>query len=225
VKDIFLLGDRDSRALTHRAFDEAMTRLPAGVRARWVGTDSPDAARTNDADGVWVASGSPYRNDAAVYAAIEAARTSGQPFLGTCAGFQYALVEFARNVAGIAGAGHAETTPDGSHLVVDRLPCSLVGEERSVTAVPGTRLHALCGGAPFAGFHWCSYGLAPAYARTLAAHGLVTSATADAAGVEAVELPEHPFFLATLFQPQVGSFADRALHPIITAFAAAVETL
>ena len=73
------------------------------------GTDTPGAARAHEADGLWVVPGSPYRAAAAVYAAIEVARTSGQPFLGTCSGFQYAVIEFARNVAGIADADHAET--------------------------------------------------------------------------------------------------------------------
>ena len=133
-----------------------------------------------------------------------------------------AIVVFARNVAGLAGAEHAETATGHDYLVVDRLTCSLVGKERNVTALAGTRLHALCGDPSFAGFHWCNYGLAPAYLDVLARHGLVVSALADDGGVEAVELPHHPFFLATLFQPQVGSVAGRPLHPIIGAFAAAV---
>jgi hypothetical protein len=138
LKNIYLLGDRDAGAITHRELDAAIRLLPDGVRARWVGTDTPDALRTAEADGLWAVSGTPYRNDAAVYAAIKTARTSGQPFLGTCGGFQYAVVEFARNVAGIAGAEHAETAPDADQRVVDRLACSLVGQERSVTAIPGT---------------------------------------------------------------------------------------
>ena len=222
LKHVYLLGDRDPGAVTHHELDAAIRLLPDEVRARWVGTDAPDAVRTAEADGLWVVSGTPYCSDTAVYAAIKTARTSGQPFLGTCGGFQYAVIEFARNVAGIAGAEHAETAPDAEQPVVDRLACSLVGQERSVTAIPGTRMHDLCGSAPFIGFHWCNYGIAPAYADRLAKHGLRIAARADDAGIEAVELAEHPFFIATLFQPQVGSVAGRSLHPIIQAFAAAV---
>jgi CTP synthase (UTP-ammonia lyase) len=222
VKNIFLLGDRDSSSPTHRELDAAIELLPGGVTARWVGTDSPDAVRTSQADAVWVVPGSPYRNDAAVYSAISSARTSGQPFLGTCGGFQYAVVEFARNVAGIADADHAETTPNGNNLVIARLACSLIAQERHVTAISGTRMHALCGDAPFVGFHWCNYGLAAAYADRLVERGLVIAARADDAGVEAVELPNHPFFLATLFQPQIGSIAGKPLHPVIEAFVASI---
>jgi CTP synthase (UTP-ammonia lyase) len=222
VKNIFLLGDRDSSSPTHRELDAAIELLPSGVTARWVGTDSPDAVRTSQADAVWVVPGSPYRNDAAVYSAISSARTSGQPFLGTCGGFQYAVVEFARNVAGIADADHAETTPNGNNLVIGRLACSLIAQERNVTAISGTRMHALCGDAPFVGFHWCNYGLAAAYADRLVERGLVIAARADDAGIEAVELPNHPFFLATLFQPQIGSIAGKPLHPVIEAFVASI---
>ena len=102
-----------------------------------------------------------------------------------------------------------------------RLSCSLVGEEREVTAVAGTRVAELCGTAPFTGFHWCNYGLAPAHEAALAAAGLVVSARAPDAGVEAVELPGHPFYVATLFQPQVGSSESGRLHPLIEALCAA----
>jgi CTP synthase (UTP-ammonia lyase) len=142
--------------------------------------------------------------------------------LGTCGGFQYAVVEFARNVAGLFDANHAETAPGEKTLVIDRLTCSLVGQERAVTAVPGTRMYALCGSASFLGFHWCNFGIAAAYAERLAAHGLTISARADDAGVEAIELADHPFFMATLFQPQIGSVDGRRLHPVLQAFVAAV---
>jgi CTP synthase (UTP-ammonia lyase) len=222
VKHVVVLGDRNPEYLTHREIDAAIALLPATVRAQWVGTDSTDASRTLEADALWTVPGSPYKNDDAVYAAIRAARTNGQPFLGTCGGFQYTVIEFARNAAGIAGAEHEETSPDAAELVVTRLSCSLVAQERMVTPVPGTRLFDICGPVPFVGFHWCNYGVAPSYIDRLVKHGLVMSATSDDAGVEAIELPGHPFFLATSFQPQVGSSAGKPLHPVLRAFVQAV---
>ena len=61
------------------------------------------------------------------------------------------------------------------------------------------------------------------YVDRLVEHGLVISARADDAGVEAVELPDHPFFLATLFQPQMTALSGAGLHPIIRAFVVAVS--
>ena len=97
--------------------------------------------------------------------------------------------------------------------VVSRLACSLVGEVRRVTPIPGTRFAAICGTEPFEGYHYCSFGLDPAYVEPLERAGVVVGATAPDAGVEAIELPEHPFFLATAFQPQVGAGCARSARP------------
>jgi CTP synthase (UTP-ammonia lyase) len=217
------LGDRDPAYLTHREIDAAMALAPPDTEIRWVATDSGDARRADAFDGLWVLPGTPYRDEPAVHTAIREARERGVPILGTCGGFQHMAVEFARNVAGIEGAAHAETDPDGEAVVVGSLTCSLVGEERTVTAVPGTRAAAICGTEPFTGFHWCSYGVAPGIAERLAAAGLVIGAHADDAGVEAFELPDHPFYLATLFQPQVGSSERDTLHPLLTALVQAAS--
>jgi CTP synthase (UTP-ammonia lyase) len=216
---IAVLGDRNVEYLTHRELDAALGLMPADVDARWL--PSSDAAAAAGAEGLWVVPGTPYLDDDAVLEAIRTARTAGMPMLGTCGGFQYMLVEFARNVAGMGEAAHAETDPGAADPVVARLSCSLVGEERQVTAVPGTRVAALCGTAPFTGFHWCNYGLAPAHEAALTAAGLVVAARAPDAGAEAVELPGHPFYVATLFQPQVGSSASGRLHPLIEALISA----
>ncbi len=220
---IAALGDRDPAYLTHREIDAAIALAPPDTEIRWVATDSGDAQRIDAFDGLWVLPGTPYRDEAAVYAAIRQAREQRVPVLGTCGGFQHMAIEFARNVAGIDGAAHAESDPDGETIVVAGLTCSLVGEERTVTAVPGTRLAAICGTEPFTGFHWCNYGLAPAIADRLATAGLVISAHAEDAGVEGFELPGHPFYVATLFQPQVGSSERDALHPLLTALVRAAS--
>lgn len=214
---IAALGDRDTAYLTHREIDAAMRLAPDGIDIRWVATDSDEARHIDRFDALWVVPGTPYRDDGAVYEAIRLAREKKMPTLGTCGGFQYMAVEFARNAAGIPGAAHAETEPRGDAIVVGPLACGLVGEERQVTAVPGTRLAAICGTAAFTGFHWCSYGLASGVIDKLVRAGLVISAFAVDAGVEGFELPGHPFYLATLFQPQVGSSSSGKLHPLLAA--------
>jgi CTP synthase (UTP-ammonia lyase) len=174
---------------------------------------------------VWLAPGSPYRDDAAAYAAIRHCLATGTPFLGTCAGFQYACVELARSRAGLQSASHAESDPGGDALVVQSLSCTLYGERRLVTPAPGTRLARICGEEPFEGFHWCGYGLADEYVPLFTRHGVTVGARAADAGVEAIELSDHPFFVATAFQPQVGASETGSLHPLIRAFVgAALDT-
>jgi CTP synthase (UTP-ammonia lyase) len=170
-----------------------------------------------------VASRNPYRDDEVAYAAVRHCLRSGTPFLGTCGGFQYACVELARCLVGVSDAAHAETDPNADDLAVVALSCALFGESRLVTPIPMTRVAATCGSEPFEGFHWCGYGLAQDMAKKLAGAGVVISAVADDVGVEAVELVDHPFFVATAFQPQVGSSARRSLHPLISAFISAAR--
>ena len=220
---IALLGDRDLAYVTHRELAAAVAQLPPWAEARWVGTDTAEARAPDRFDGLWILPGTPYRDDAAVDAAIGWALESGTPLLGTCGGFQYAVLALARRLAGIERPAHAESDAEAAEPVVAPLACSLIGEEREVTCVPGTRLAAICGTAPFTGFHWCNYGLGPAYAARLEAAGVTISARAPDAGVEGIEVAAHPFFVATLFQPQVGALAGRPLHPLITAFVEAAR--
>ena len=212
---IVALGDRDPQFVTHREADAALALL--GVE--WTPTDSEAARSLEGASGVWLLPGTPYRDDDAAYAAIAHCRESGTPFLGTCGGFQYACVELARSLAGVVSAAHAESEPDAGEQVVVPLACSLYGEERTVRPVAGTRFARICGEAPFPGFHFCGFGLDEHYAERLVDAGVVIGAHGDDAGVEAIELPGHPFFVATAFQPQVGSAASGRLSPLLEAFA------
>jgi CTP synthase (UTP-ammonia lyase) len=215
---LLALGDRDPGFLTHREIDAALQLLPADVGCRWVATDDPRARELAGYDGVWLLPGTPYRDDGAAYAAIGHCLDTGTAFLGTCGGFQYAAVALARARLGLAGAGHAESDPDAGQHVIVALPCALYGERRTVTPVPGTRLASICGEAPFEGFHYCGYGLDEHFAAGLQDAGVVISAYAADAGPEALELAGHPFFLATAFQPQVGSSRSGELHPVLSAW-------
>ena len=214
---IAALGDRDPEHLTHREIDATLALLSDDVECGWVATDSAEARELEALDGIWLLPGTPYRDDDAARGAIQHCLDAGTPFLGTCGGFQYACVELARSLAGVTGATSAELDPDGDALVVAPLACALYGERRTVTPVSGTRLAAICGVEPFEGHHQCGYGLAPAYETVLADAGVVISAHAPDAGVEGIELPAHPFFMATAFQPQVGSGESGAVHPLIAA--------
>jgi CTP synthase (UTP-ammonia lyase) len=215
---VIAIGDRDERLFTHRELDAAMDIIDASVSCRWAASNSVQARELDDADGVWLLPGSPYRDDAAAYAAIAHCVATGTPYLGTCAGFQYACVQLARTLAGDASAVHGESDPDAPDPIVMPLGCTLYGERRLVTPVAGTRLASICGTAPFEGYHHCGFGLDPAGASALTAAGVVIGANAPDAGVEAIELPGHPFFVATAFQPQVGSGEGAPLHPLIRAF-------
>jgi CTP synthase (UTP-ammonia lyase) len=104
--------------------------------------------------------------------------------------------------------------------VVSALACSLMGVERVVRPIPGTRFSGLVGDEPFVGMHYCGYGLAPGVVERLAAAGIVVEATADDAGAEVLELPSKRFFMLSLFQPQIGALAGKPVHPLLREFVA-----
>ena len=130
---IALVGDRSDAVVAHRAIPVALDRAAREggrtVDAEWLHTGSlgPEmAARLADAHGVWCVPGSPYVNMDAALTAIGFARRSGVPFLGTCAGFQHAVIEYARSVLGLTDADHAETNPEAERPLIAALSCGLV---------------------------------------------------------------------------------------------------
>src|SRR5579862_7488715 len=90
--------------------------------------------------GVWVVPGSPYTNTAGVIGAIRMLRTIGRPFLGTCGGFQHAMLECAEALWGVESPAHAETDPHAVEPVIAPLSCSLVEKRGDVFFVTGSRL-------------------------------------------------------------------------------------
>lgn len=186
--------------------------------SEWVPTDSGLDVTAYDA--VWLVPGGPYADDRAVLAALTTVRERGIPFLGTCSGMQYAVVEYARSVLGVR-ATHAEADGESDDNVVSALACSLYGEERLVTPVPGTRFASWVP-QPFAGMHFCNYAPTAAAVDRLVASGVVVGATAPDAGAEVLEFPDHPFYVTSMFQPHIGALAGEPVHPLVTAFLAAV---
>ena len=128
---IALIGDRDDAVTAHRAIPKALALAAEAtgvdLRPAWVATDGINAdADLAGYDGFWCVPASPYRSMDGALRAIRFARTHDKPFLGTCGGFQHAVVEYARNVLGWADADHAETAPDAARAVIVPLACSLV---------------------------------------------------------------------------------------------------
>ena len=218
-----LIGDFNPDVVAHRAIplalDLAAKHTGVSLAWDWVGThtitDAP--AQLLAYAGVWCVPGSPYRRMEGALAAIRFARETNRPFLGTCGGFQHALLENARNVLGIDGADHAETNPAASALVVTPLACSLVGQHGSITFTPGSQLHAIFNGLSLHEGYHCNYGLNSDYRTRFEATGLRFTGFDTDGQIRACELPGHPFFIGTLFQPERSALTDRR-HPLIEAF-------
>jgi len=218
-----LVGDRSDEVIAHRAIPRALELAGAAAGAEvtwtWVHTTAirRAAADLRDCDAVWAVPATPYANMAGALDAIRFARETGRPFLGTCGGFQHALIEVARDLAGAPAADHAESNPGAAELVVTPLSCGLVEQSGDISFTPGSRLHAIFGGRPaHEGYH-CRYGLNPAWRARLEAAGLRFTGFDAAGDVRAAELTGHRFFMGTLFQPERSALRGER-HPLITAF-------
>jgi CTP synthase (UTP-ammonia lyase) len=221
---IGLIGERHEAVRAHRAIPVALARagerLGVQVEETWLPTSRippvPDYV-LSAFDGLWCVPASPYASMERALAAIQFARANGTPFLGTCGGFQHALIEYARNVAGLADADHAESNPDAVTLIVKPLACSLVGKSGRVTLDPGTRAAEWYGGLEGTEEYVCSYGLNPEHRKLFERGPMKIVGRDDGGDPRIVELIGHPFFLATLFQPELRSEGE-GVHPLVVAF-------
>lgn len=222
-----LIGDHDPAVTAHQAIPRALALAAeaAGIAVahEWVPTDEiADDARVAAYHALWCVPASPYRSTDGALRAIRFAREQGRPFLGTCGGFQHAVLEYARSVLGWADAEHAETTPDAGLLVVTPLACALVEAQGAVRFRPGSLLQAAYGSDEAVEGYRCRYGLNPAFRDALTAGPLCVAAEDEAGEARAVGLDGHPFFVATLFQPERAALRGK-VPAIVAAFVRAAS--
>jgi CTP synthase (UTP-ammonia lyase) len=220
---IALIGDYNAEAKAHQAIPRALKLAhddDRGCEWTWIHTstllDDP-ATQLAGFDGLWCVPASPYANTRGALAAIRFARLTGRPFLGTCGGFQHALLEYAEAVWGVAQPAHAEIDPAAADPVIAPLACSLVERSGEIRFEQGSRLAAIYGANTAIEKYHCRYGLSSGYADRLASGPLRVSARDAEGEVRAIELDGHPFFFATLFQPERSALTDRT-HPLVCAF-------
>ena len=224
---IALIGDYNPSVKAHQAIPRALAlAVDAGFDCQWEWLHTSTLTRDPSDqlagfDGIWCVPASPYANTRAALNAIRFARESGRAFLGTCGGFQHALMEYAEAFWGIAAA-HAEVDPAAVDPVIAPLMCSLVEQSGSLIFTPGSRLASIYGVASTSEEYHCRYGLNPRYAERLASGPLRVAACDESGDVRGIELDGHPFFIGTLFQPERSAFSGRR-HPLIRAFVVAVH--
>jgi len=247
-----LIADFDPSFPPHPATEEAVRYAAVALKVEadlvWVGTKELEpnaAARLAGFAGVWVAPGSPYQSLAGVLAAIRYARESDLPLLGTCGGFQHVVLEYARNVLGIADANHAEYDPYASRLFISRLACSLVGQTMALRLASGSRAAEAYASLAAVEQYYCNFGINPEVVGELFGNAatppkanasgsastpapawdvapssdrtLTISGTDQDGEPRVIELAGHPFFVATLYVPQMQSRPGQA-HPLVMAW-------
>ena len=223
-----LVGDRSNTVQAHPRIPAVLGALSTPgtepIEPYWVASTAiHEPEDVAGFDGIWVVPGSPYESLEGVLTAIQTARSEGIPLLGTCGGFQHILLEFARHVCGLPRIAHAEVDANADQLLIIPLACKLFGEESEVVIAPATVAAGAMGEGLTTERYFCRYGLDRSYEEVLTAAGLVISGRDADGEARVVELPGHPFFLGTLFQPELSSDATW-VHPLIAAFCQAVRS-
>ncbi len=222
---------QDSYKSLHEALMHGGVGNNLKVNVIWVEAEGLEAEdwekQLADFDGILVPGGFGKRGIPGMLRGIQYARTRKVPFFGICLGMQCAVIEFARNVAGLEGADSSEFDPATQHRVIYKLR-----ELRGVDELGGTmRLgswtaklksgsfaHQAYGTTEVSERHRHRYEFNREYEETLVAHGLdIAGSTPDETYVEIVEVRDHPWFLGCQFHPE---FKSRPLvpHPLFKAF-------
>jgi CTP synthase (UTP-ammonia lyase) len=132
-------------------------------------------------------------------------------------GLQHALIEYTRNVCGVAGAEHAESSPDSALAIVTPLECMLLGERARVQLAPQSRIRAAYGCDHTDEEYQCRVGLARHWSPRLEGGDLAFTAFDEVGEVHGAGLRSHPFFVAMLFQPERAALVG-TLPPLVHAF-------
>jgi CTP synthase len=212
-------------ALTHGGWEHGVD-----VETELVSSEDLSEESLESADGILIPGGFGERGIEGKIEAARIARENGIPYLGICLGMQIAVVEFARHVCGMEGANSAEFDPETPFPVVDLLPeqkeVSDLGGTMRLGADPvklhdGTRAREIFGESVIYKRHRHRYEVNNQLRRRLEEEGLVAAGTSpDERLVEVIELPDHPFFVASQFHPEFNSRPTRP-EPLFREFVGA----
>ena len=229
---IAVVGKYTSNGDAYKSIGEALIHagIPNDSRVdiTWIESDSLESGRPPEEfltgmDALVIAPGFGARGIEGKIEAIRYAREKGLPFLGICLGLQVAVVEFARNVCGLAGANSEEMAEAPPYPVIHLLP-----EQKGVTdkgatmrlgswpcnIANGTLAHKLYGSTRITERHRHRYEVNNDFREKLSEHGMVISGVSpDYRLVEMIEVPSHPFFIATQAHPEFKSRPNRP-HPL-----------
>ncbi len=237
---IGILGDFNPEFRSHHATNDALqhaaAKLKLKLESQWIPTPSvlqPNGQRMLESfDGLWAAPGSPYKSMEGMLQGIEFARRRDWPFLGTCGGFQYALIEFARNLLGIADADTAENNSGSKNVIIYPVACAvpnrakgapkLSGPVPEIRLRPGSYLQSFYAKDTVVEEFFCNFEVNPDFEWISMEAGFPIVARGSQGEIRAIESPTHRFYIATLFQPQLSSKPGKP-HPLVMAFVQAAD--
>lgn len=218
-----LVGDQyNHQEPAHPRIEPLMPAL--GVDTLWIPTtEIDDDTDFSIFDGIWVVPGAPYHAQQGVHRAIRYAREMGTPLLGTCGGFYSAVLEYAQNVLRLPET--AELKDDLGPIEKLILPPTCTADNNNRVPLflrEGSRLSALYGGeSEIVEILQCDYGMVQEFLDAATQGDVRFSGWDERDAPRALEIADHPFFIACLFQPELSS-TPGSVHPIVAGFLTAV---
>ena len=208
---------RETQLATAQAIIHSARSLGIDVDSEWVSTTDIKRDLFNHYQGIWIAPGCKYRSQENLFWAIRVARENGVPCIGNCGGFQHIILEYARHELGFDSAQSEEYDPNSPHIFISALSCSLRGRAMKLEFVPGSLVERLYGESQAIERYYCSLGVNHAHADHLRSGRMKITGKDPEGDIRVIEWPEHPFFLGTLYVPQIRSTPELP-HPLVSGF-------
>jgi len=219
--NIALIGDYDKSVTAHRAIPMAITlaasELDARIDYQWIDSENLANESLSDYSAVWCVPASPYKNTKNILQAIKFARLENIPFLGTCGGYQHAVLEFARNVLNYPEADNAEITPETKLPLIATLQCQLYDEKAKIKLEENSILASIYGSCEIEEEYFCGYGVNVEYLSLFNESDLAFTGYDASGDPRCVEISVHRFFIGTAFQPERSALTGVS-HPLIRSF-------
>ena len=222
--NIALIGDYQPDVTAHRAIPLALAANADGraLNPVWISSNDVDIDALSGFDGICCVPFSPYQNSSNVFSAIGYARENAVPFPGTCAGYQHAVVECARNVLALQDADSIEDNPACKMPLISSLQCGLYDQSESINIGDTSIVGGLYAEARVSEAYHCGFGVNAEYLPLFEHSAMRFSGFDDAGDPRIFEVHGHPFFIGTAFQPERSGLEGKA-HPLISAFLKAAD--
>lgn len=227
VIKIGIIGDFNPQfkphLVTNETLEHAAQSLSVSLEMKWIPTLEleKNAQKLEQFDAIYCSPGSPYQSLHGALNGIRFARERKMPFIGCCAGFQHVVMEYAQNIIGYSDAASEEYDPEAATLFITKFACSIAGQKLKIRVKSDTRAFQIYGREEITEHYYCSFGLNPTFQQEIDRAGLRISGIDDIGEARIVELPDHRFFVATLYVPELFGSAKYP-HPLIKNYLEAV---
>jgi CTP synthase (UTP-ammonia lyase) len=222
---IGIIGDYDSERISHIATNESLvhcgTALNIHVEIKWISTENLEKdveKQLSEFNGLFCAPGSPYNSLKGALNGIKFARENNYPFIGTCGGFQHAVIEYLVNKLQLTDLRNDEE----KSIFITPLSCSLLGETSKILIDKTSNLYNYYKQEEIEERYNCNFGVNPEYEKLLHKDGFKIVGKDRLGEARILELPNMKFYVATLFQPQLSS-SSKNPHKLIIEYLKAVR--